>query len=276
MKLNQFKPFLAATLLSFVVSSCNIEPYDGDLTESSTNELQASCEDAIIKTSNEALNYANANPEDLNFPELCIAYKNALENQITVCGDVDGSIQTIINALGDCSTDIGQNGDGHAFMTANLKGKQFNDLKPTGYFFNGVAVSLDNFFVENEKINYLKVQGGTNIFLIDNLTEINLYIPENNWEVGTYDLNIDPRAYDSDSKEIPTPFISLVLTEGQLNYNALEGGKITITEFNLVERVIKGTFEFPFEEVSGNSSGTEIFQCKNGTFDYSLDDEYFD
>ena len=102
------------------------------------------------------------------------------------------------------------------------------------------------------------------------------YIPENNWEVGTYDLNINPRAYDSDSKEIPTPFISLVLTEGQLNYNTLEGGKITITEFNLVQRVIKGTFEFPFEEVSGNSSGTEIFQCKNGTFDYSLDDEYFD
>ncbi|MBR9847304.1 MAG: hypothetical protein GYB35_14915, partial [Algicola sp.] len=36
--------------------------------------------------------------------DLCNAYKAALQNQITVCGDPNGSLQNIIDSLGDCSS----------------------------------------------------------------------------------------------------------------------------------------------------------------------------
>ncbi len=37
------------------------------------------------------------------YTQVCNAYKLALQNKITACGDDDGSIQTIIDELGDCS-----------------------------------------------------------------------------------------------------------------------------------------------------------------------------
>ena len=36
--------------------------------------------------------------------DLCNAYKTALQNQITVCGDPNGSIQNIIDSLGNCTS----------------------------------------------------------------------------------------------------------------------------------------------------------------------------
>lgn len=46
----------------------------------------------------------NAVPNtDPQYPALCDDYKNALTNQITQCGDADGSIQMIIDSLGDCT-----------------------------------------------------------------------------------------------------------------------------------------------------------------------------
>lgn len=42
------------------------------------------------------------NEADTN-EDLCNAYKTALENQIAECGDNDGSLQAIIDDLGDCS-----------------------------------------------------------------------------------------------------------------------------------------------------------------------------
>ncbi|WP_439152623.1 hypothetical protein [Winogradskyella sp.] len=46
---------------------------------------------------------ATAYNQDNTNEDLCIAYKNALENQIAECGDTNGSLQDIIDELGDCS-----------------------------------------------------------------------------------------------------------------------------------------------------------------------------
>jgi hypothetical protein len=54
---------------------------------------------------NAATTAAAAYNNDTTNTSLCNAYKTALQNQINACGDVDGSIQTIIDGLGDCSTD---------------------------------------------------------------------------------------------------------------------------------------------------------------------------
>ena len=50
--------------------------------------------------------YNNDNTEDL-----CNAYKTALQNQIAECGDANGSLQAIIDDLGDCTIDNVSNGD---------------------------------------------------------------------------------------------------------------------------------------------------------------------
>lgn len=49
------------------------------------------------------INFENATDE--NYNDLCVIYKTTLENQITECGDEDGSLQAIIDGLGDCSND---------------------------------------------------------------------------------------------------------------------------------------------------------------------------
>jgi hypothetical protein len=46
---------------------------------------------------------ATAYNQDNTNEDLCIAYRIALENQITECGDADGSLQNIIDELGECS-----------------------------------------------------------------------------------------------------------------------------------------------------------------------------
>lgn len=43
------------------------------------------------------------NAEDSNYSDLCNAYKSALQEKITACGDADGNIQNIIDGLGDCT-----------------------------------------------------------------------------------------------------------------------------------------------------------------------------
>ncbi len=53
---------------------------------------------------------------DPDFPNACNSYKNALTNKINACGDPDGSLQVIINSLGDCAVD---NSDPCAIATAN-------------------------------------------------------------------------------------------------------------------------------------------------------------
>jgi len=70
-----------------------------------TNEVVDDCEAAIdaVSIAQSAFNDAT----DDNYTDLCNAYKAALENQIVQCGD-DGSIQSIIDDLGDCAQTTAQ------------------------------------------------------------------------------------------------------------------------------------------------------------------------
>lgn len=62
-------------------------------------------------TAEEATNEAaSAYNDDNTNEDLCIAYKEALENQIAECGDPDGSLQDIIDDLGDCSSGAASSG----------------------------------------------------------------------------------------------------------------------------------------------------------------------
>lgn len=52
-----------------------------------------------------------------NFVQACTAYRVALQNQQEACGDASGSLQAIIDGLGDC-TDPSGNVDGQITVTA--------------------------------------------------------------------------------------------------------------------------------------------------------------
>lgn len=67
-----------------------------------TGQSQA-CLNAIAVAATTQTNLNNVDPTGPQYTQFCNAYKTALQVQIQACGDVDGSIQTIIDGLGDCS-----------------------------------------------------------------------------------------------------------------------------------------------------------------------------
>lgn len=88
-------------VLSF--TSCENEPLDGFGVDNNPDvEVNVACVDAtaFAVSAEDAYNNDNTNAD------LCNAYKSALQNQISACGDNNGSIQAIIDGIGDCETVI--------------------------------------------------------------------------------------------------------------------------------------------------------------------------
>jgi len=91
-----FGPFCSFIILLGVVN-CDNEPYEGDIIIEDNN-----CTRAILATNVAAQDYIMAAVEDSVL--LCQVYRDALENQIEVCGDASGEVQEIIDFLGSCIT----------------------------------------------------------------------------------------------------------------------------------------------------------------------------
>lgn len=258
-------------VLLIVISGCTDES-DEDI------NVDNSCEIATENTLIAQQNFLGANTDDFN--SLCEEYKSALQTQIESCGDEDGNLQATIDDLGNCE----QNQEPIALMTANLNGEQYNDMKPNGYgIFSDAAVRIVTFSYSND-YDYIKIQGNStyNQVLPDNTTkEINLFIPENAWQEGTYiletysiDPNDDPNGYE---EVLPHFDINFFYEPNSQGYKMDFGGMISITNFDLDSRLIEGTFEFQYivqdldtDVISGP------FECIDGTFSYSLNDNYFD
>ena len=92
---NNCRPYITVVLLLFF--SCQNEPYEGDIAFEDN-----SCIDAIEFTINAAIDFSNAT--ETNYSVLCQIYRDALQNQIEICGDEDGSLQLIIEELGSCAS----------------------------------------------------------------------------------------------------------------------------------------------------------------------------
>ncbi|WP_274475696.1 hypothetical protein [Mangrovimonas aestuarii] len=67
-------------------------------------EGPADCDEAVALASVAAQAYENS--DATNEVELCQEYKEALQHQITLCGDEDGSLQAAIELLGDCGSTV--------------------------------------------------------------------------------------------------------------------------------------------------------------------------
>lgn len=168
-----------------------------------------------------------------------------------------------VNAVGGGTVDTSP-----AMMTANIEGTQYNMMQPYFYPFT------DDVKVENEgnypaEPMFLWIQGDTNITGLTNQREINLHIPNSKWAPGTYNLLWD-NGYES-----PECWAKFVLLTTPETHATDITGTLTVTEFNLSTKRIKGTFQFSYKKYDNNSNLLGTFQVTNGTFNYGLDDPYF-
>lgn len=69
----------------------------------STSNPTLTCEQATTNLATAAANFVEVQPGDSQYTPRCNAYKTALQQAITACGDQSGAFQAIIDSLGDCS-----------------------------------------------------------------------------------------------------------------------------------------------------------------------------
>ncbi len=155
-----------------------------------------------------------------------------------------------------------------ALMTANIDGTQYDHMQPYLYSYTNNDVIVENDGAPVGDMRYLKIQGDTSDVL-ESLFEINLHIPEDKWTPGTYDLF---ETFDLSGPSYCQANLVLPYVGGFPDGQVVSTGSITITEFNLTTRRIKGTFSITYHKSSTNLD----YQITNGTFNYALDDSYFD
>ena len=76
--------------------TCENEPLEGDF----ETDTEITCEAAAQNTQDAAIAFLSVTNE--TYTQLCLAYRNALEVQLFLCGDPDGTLQIQIDSLGDC------------------------------------------------------------------------------------------------------------------------------------------------------------------------------
>jgi hypothetical protein len=135
----------------------------------------------------------------------------------------------------------------YSFMSMTLNGTDYEGLVTTLYP-NNPAAWVQESSLDNTK--FLLMQGNHPDY------QVNLRLPENNWKVGTYQFT--EGSFNSSAEAV----INLINSNFESDYDLT--GTVTITEFDLTKRTLKGTFDF--------SSPTNT---ATGTLDYPLDDDEF-
>ncbi|WP_290696246.1 lipocalin family protein [Lacinutrix sp.] len=123
--------------LSFVQNSTETTN-DGGFTTTSTISSSSTWTkinntvDPCIEATSFASSAETAFNNDITNENLCNAYKSALQNQINSCGDNNGSIQALINGLGDCSNSTPDEGIVGTWLLTAWNGEEAIDLNNDG------------------------------------------------------------------------------------------------------------------------------------------------
>jgi len=156
-------------------------------------------------------------------------------------------------------------------MTANTEGVQYNNLVPFAWPTTGADVFMEDQTTPLGIRKYLVLQGTDTPTTIthDDKRTIELYIPITKFAPGTYPISYD-YGFESNMCEA---FISF--HNDPQRGSSLYDGTITITEFNTTTKRIKGTFQFSYEKFNEYDEWIGDYTL-TGTFNYGLDDPYFD
>ncbi|MFD2565001.1 hypothetical protein [Aquimarina rubra] len=153
------------------------------------------------------------------------------------------------------------------FMTAEINGVSYDNMKPFGY--PSLQSATEVYTLIGQPGKFLRLEGNQTIN--NNNVTIELFIEEQNWNVGTYDL-IAGRNVNIDGSNS----VTITISDGSnVLYSANDnGGIMKIDDFDLVNKRIKGTFSFPYNSEPTNGT-PENFEVTNGYFDFPLDDPEF-
>lgn len=141
---------------------------------SDTNPSQ--CETAIETTIATKQNYDSATEE--NYTQACNAYKTALISQQQVCGDSDGSLQALIDGLGDCSISTGTEVGGQISVKAGTLSIVFDEIRIDQE--DGLLKVLGETSAPNDYTIYFEVEAnrvGSDLFQNFKINLISAYYP---------------------------------------------------------------------------------------------------
>lgn len=157
-----------------------------------------------------------------NYEEACIAYREALENQLQACGDEEGNLQATIDGLGDCTDPSDTNTEGEITVTAGTLAITF-DIVNIEIEDNTIKVFGET-SVANQNTIYFEVNEGAtgeNAFEVFEIFLLNsVFLPFENEFNNTVTINNDG--------EISGTFNGVVINdnEGALN---LTGGTFELS-----------------------------------------------
>ncbi|WP_445452326.1 fibronectin type III domain-containing protein [Flavobacterium sp. 25HG05S-40] len=156
------------------------------------------------------------------------------------------------------------------YMNATVNGQAFTGMKPFLYTFTGLKAKLSS----SDPSKVLWIQGDSNPLdpTLANNVEINIRINEAFWAPGTYTLY---GAFEAPEVAAEVDLIISTPTNPIATIEIESSGTITITEFNVTTKRIKGTFSFSYMLDDGTNPPTGPFQVTNGSFDFEMEDEVF-
>ena len=120
------KFFLISCLFLFTAITCDNEPYEGDIIDAIDG-----CAYASEISSQALIDFNEATDDDFNL--LCETYKDALQDQILICGDEDGALQALIDDLGNCISISGPTLCDLAIEATATAFEEFNDAITSEY-----------------------------------------------------------------------------------------------------------------------------------------------
>ena len=230
------KIFSLLVLLMVLLNACQNEPYEGEII---IIENPDPCELAIEETEIAESNFNNATYSD--YSDLCLAYKEALQNQINVCGDPDGSLLAIVNGLGDCfyPATFQVDFDGQTFVADNA-----------------IAAIADGVLtITGERGN-----NGETVTIVVNRTTPGTY------QLGLENSNneVNLATYENETGDTWQSF-----TDGNMSL-----GEVALTEIDFDELHLSGQFQFTGYHTTSN----EIKEFTNGIFvniPFTKENEFF-
>jgi len=146
------------------------------------------CTELPLITQNAEQEYDLASPEDENFEELCLAYEEALQTQITECGDATGALQAEIDGLPCNEGGGGSTVQGTITVTAGSLPITFDEISIVTEN-QLVKITGETSAANNYSISFDVTQGetGQDVFMNFEITTTSTFFPST--QGGTFTFN---------------------------------------------------------------------------------------
>ncbi len=188
---------------------------------------ETTCAEATEAREAAALIYQEANPENTEeFTLACNAYKDALLQEIEICGDDNGELQAVIDTLGNCENEDGNNDIGNISLTAGTQEINFDMVEVN--VVDGLLQVSGQTSAENNYTIYFEVPEET----------------EGQDIIQNFELSLTSMFYPAEMVET-NPFTSTISLNTTGNLNGTFSGILENSDNGQIE-ITNGTFELAY------------------------------